>query len=196
MKLSAVVILFAVSSLTAQTVTLSAFGAVYPGSTVTITATLSGSSGANIGGLQFQLASGLTFTPGAASVAANKTLWSYAATGTNILIGLTPATPQVVTDAAFSDGILGSFPFSIPSSAAVGSLVSVPLTALAGVSTAGALAALTLAPLSLTVGIVPACLTAINANVQALIQSVPSSSAQLAAILVELAAASTTGTCH
>jgi len=184
-------LLFA-SSLFAQPVlTLSTTGAVYPGATLAVTVGLTGSSGQNISGLQFGLPAGSSaMLPGAASTAALKTLRTSTAGTTVLLVGWSGSTPPTASNAPYADGVVGTFSYLVP--AGMGPL-SLALTGPVAASTTGQNVAITTAPLALTVGLDPACASAITTNVGS--WTTNPSAAGFVAIVMELAAASTTGTC-
>ena len=173
--------------------TLSTASVVYPGATLNVTASLTGSGGQNISGIGLTLPPGATApVPGAASTAAAKTIWSSAAN--LLLIGFTNATPPVASNQAYADGAVMSFSYTVPPGAALGSPLSLALTGVLAASKTGTTVALTSAPLALTVGTNPTCFSSISANVAAYLAA--PSIALMGQIVTELAAANGTGNCN
>ncbi len=200
MKLYAKAILgaaFLCSLLQAQTITLSTASPVYPGATINLTASLSGSAGKNIDGLGFTLPAGsISPVAAAASTAATKTLWS-SANGNLLLIGFTnPAPPSqpVITNAAYADGPVATFAYAVPATAIVGAPLSLSLTNLAAVNPTGTAVPLSGVPFTANVAFAPNCLTAITANVSSYLAN-PSITI-LGQIVSELVSANGTGVCQ
>jgi hypothetical protein len=113
------------------------------GSSVNLSLALSNSAGQGVTALEYTVTppSGLTLsvaTPGAASTAATKTLYCAPGNATCIALGWTGGTTPTVTNTAYSDGVVSTFTLTVPASTAPGT-VSVPLSNLAGITTAGIL---------------------------------------------------------
>lgn len=189
-------VLLSVLAVQGQTanLTLSGVGQAYPGATLAMTVTLSGSSGQSIDGIGFTLPAGFSAPVlGAASTTATKTLWSSTG-GTVLLIGDTSATPPVITNAIYGDGAILTFAYTVPASAVIGSPLSVSIGSPMGATPAGLNVAMTTTPFTATVGYAPTCLTAISANVTAYLAT--PTIALLGKIVAELASAAATGTCQ
>ena len=181
----------------AQTaLTLASTSTVYPGSVMSFTVALSGSAGQNISGLGFTLPANSTGAAlGTASTAAGKTLWSATAPNlTQLLIGITNATPAVLTNTAYGDGAVLTFSYTVPATATVGSLLSLSLSAPAAASSAGLNVPVTSPTFTATVGYQSTCLTAITGNVAGYLAT--PTITLLDKILTELVAANGTGTCQ
>lgn len=146
MRMTAV-LFFAAMSVMAQTatptpatLTLTGPTSVYPGQTANLTLTLAGSQG-TAGGLQWSIAgpTGVTFAapvPGAGSTAATKTPYCNAANTTCLTVGMTTATPPVLSDQPEADGVVATIAASIPTGTAPGS-ASIPLSGVAAADTTG-----------------------------------------------------------
>lgn len=193
------ILFFGFSSLllSAQPVlTLTTNSAAFPGSVMSFSIALSGSSGNNISGLGFALPAGSSAPVlGAASTTATKTLWSATAPNeTQLLIGITNATPAVLTNTAYADGAVLTFSYTVPSTATVGSVLSLALASPAAASAAGLNVAVTSPTFTATVGYQSTCLAAITANVTSYLAT--PTIALLDKLLTELVAANSTGTCQ
>lgn len=129
-------------ALAAQTATLILTGpaTAAPGSSVTVSLGLAGSSGQNLAALQWTAIppAGVTISSvasGAASTAATKTPYCNTGNTLCILVGLSTATPPVITNAVYADGVVATLQVAIPATAAPGPM-TIPLTGLLGASTA------------------------------------------------------------
>jgi len=176
--------------------TLSTTSLAYPGANIMVSATLSGSSGLNISGIGFTAPSVSGLALGTASTAAGMSLYQSGAGPINaLLIGYAnPSTGPVIGTAVYTDGVVATFNYTIPSTAAIGSTISLSLVSPLAASSAGTAVALTVVPVALNVGLSAACLldinTAINTYLSGPTQSV------LNTLTADLTAALTGGVCH
>jgi hypothetical protein len=197
MKSSLLILLSAVAfgAQAAPVLSVSTVGtqAAYPGATLNMQISLSGSTGLNMAGLGFS-----SWTPvsnlaaGTASVTAQKTLWT---TSSGILLtGFTSTSPQAVSNLPFVDGQILTFSYTVPTTQAVGSTLSIAIpTPVFAVDTGGLAIAVTVTPLTLPVVINPVCLTTANADVQAFLAA---PGTNLLGQLVVYLASIIAGTCH
>lgn len=190
-------LLLTAGALIAQPVTIThtTSGSAFPGAAIIVTANLSGSSGLNIAGIGATLPAGATSPAlGAASTTASKTLWS---SGLNLLL-IGDTNPPAGTTATFNatpyaDGALLSFTYTIPTTATVGSQISIGLPTVLSANTSGNAVVTTVTPTSVTVVTNP-CMSAISSNVSTYLLTPTIST--LGQIVTELVAVSSTGTCH
>jgi hypothetical protein len=168
-------------TLSAQSTSLTITGpaSITAGGNGTLTLTLSNSTGQNLSGVQWSSAtpSGISYgvpVLGSVSNTTGKGIFCNAANSTCILIGFSNATPPVISNTPFADGILATLPISIANTVAPGSL-SLPLSGLFGASASGSNVAIT-SGATYTITVLSRCDVngdgAVNgADIQAMIQA-------------------------
>jgi len=179
-------------SMQAQVLTSFTSDPALPGSTVQITVTLNGSTGKNIQAFGVGLGSGGPAVSGAGSIAAGKTMWANGST--LLFLGVTTATPPIYSATPYGDGVIFSYPFTIPATAKVGSAITVPANTITAVNGAGTVIPTTNSTLILTVGISASCLTVINNNIQSYLAN--PSAPLVGTLVLEISTAMNTGTCQ
>ena len=108
--------------------------------TAMLTLTLSGSAATNLTGIQWTIApqQGFVFQPAVASaqtIAAGKGIYCNLANGICVVITPPNATPTVLSNTPFADGVVATIPILVAKSAS-GS-INLPLVSLIGASTSG-----------------------------------------------------------
>jgi hypothetical protein len=140
MKLAAALAVLSCTLHAQPVLTVTGPSSVSPGKATSLTFTLSGTSAANLAGIQWTITpqNGLTFgTPNASeqATAAGKGIYCSATTGICVFITPANAAPTVLTNSTLTDGVVATLPVTFTS--APSGTVSFPLTGLIAVSSAG-----------------------------------------------------------
>lgn len=136
------------ASLFAQgaTLTLTGPASALPGQAVTLTLTLAGTAGLNLSGFQFSLPPGSVLaSPAVSPAGAAIGKGAYCGPAGCLDVGLSTATPPVVSNNPLSDGAALSVQLTIGTAAAPG-VLALPLSGLLGASTAGVAIPITSGP--------------------------------------------------
>ena len=188
--------LFAIGCACAQSLVQSTTSTAYPGATVMVTVSASGFTGNNVAAVGFTAPAGASgMTNGAASVAASLTMYTSNSPMNALFVGMTNlGALGVITTGTYTDGVVSSYDYVVPATAALGSTVTLALTNPMAVTLLGAAVPLTANSLTLTVGISASCLTAIDANINGWLST--TSQTLMGKIEGELQSAHSTGTCQ
>jgi len=193
MKFALPFLLFGSLAFGQPVLTMSTTGQGFPGATLQIALTLSGSANTLLAGIGLTAPGGVShFTIGPASVAATKSIFPAGTGPTNlVLVGFKP--PATVSNTPFSDGVILTFNYYVPTTATLGSQVNLNLRNVFGASTAGNSVTLTAPTLSIPL-VSAACAAVIQTAISA--YNTSPSQAGMNTIQQELQLAQTSGTCQ
>jgi hypothetical protein len=177
--------LFSALAFAQPQLTVSTSSPVYPGATLNVTVTLSGSAGSNISAIGFAL-------PGGSAALTSSVSGKFAFTNGNnaLLVGFNNGTGN---DTAYSDGPVATFTYTVPTASPAGIGLIVALASPLASNTSGGVVTISSQAFSGIVGLSSTCVNAIQSAITSYLAA--PSQTLLGQITADLSTALTGGSC-